>query len=195
MAESPFSQFTEWFTDAKSVVPTPNAMTLATVNAEGAPRARILLLKTFDESGFVFFTNYRSKKSQELEKNPKASLCFHWDALQRQIRIEGVVQKTSRSESENYFATRPRESQIGAWASHQSEILASAEELQERVITLEKKYQGHEIPCPEHWGGFRLRPELFEFWQGRTGRLHDRLRYTRAPDQVSRQWRRELLNP
>ena len=181
---NPIKQFEEWFQaaiDAK--LPLPEAMSLATVNREGKPSARMVLLKHVDQSGFVFFTNYRSSKAKELETNANAALVFFWPQLERQVRVEGTVTKTSAEESQEYFASRPRGSQIGAWASPQSQVIATRAELEQRQAELEELYRGREVEWPEHWGGFCLRPDRIEFWKGRSDRLHDRLLYERQPDE------------
>jgi pyridoxamine 5'-phosphate oxidase len=179
----PIKQFQTWLNDAfEAGLPLPEAMTLATATPDGKPSARMVLLKQVDQSGFVFYTNYNSAKAQQLDANPYAALVFYWAKLDRQVRIEGSVSKTSREESQQYFATRPRESQIGAWASEQSEVIASRAVLEQRAEELEKKYGDREIDCPEHWGGYRLKPERIEFWKSRIGRLHDRILYQREGD-------------
>jgi pyridoxamine 5'-phosphate oxidase len=179
----PFAQFRLWYADAASAgFPHPNAMTLATAAPDGRPSARIMLLKGVDEEGFVFFTNYESQKARELDETPRAALLFFWAALDRQVRVEGAVAKTSREESIQYFETRPRDSQIGAWASRQSAVIAGREVLEQRIAQLEREYEGKEVLCPPFWGGYRLIPERFEFWIGRLNRLHDRFRYVRTPD-------------
>ena len=157
----------------------PEAMTLATASSDGRPSARIVLLKQVDDAGFVFYTNYRSAKARDLEDNPHAALVFYWSQFDRQVRIEGAVARTSREESQAYFKTRPRESQIGAWASPQSDVIPNREALDERVVELDQRYCDREIDCPEHWGGYRLNPDRIEFWKGRLGRLHDRIVYER----------------
>ncbi len=174
---NPFKQFGAWLKEAEGE-PLPNAMVLSTAY-KSVPSARTVLLKDFDSKGFTFFTNYESRKARELEKNPNASLLFHWPLLERQVRIVGKVVRVSRTESAAYFKTRPRESQLGAWASDQSSTIESRAELEEKMGELRKKYQSKPIPLPPHWGGYRVVPTEFEFWQGREGRLHDRLVYTK----------------
>jgi len=175
---NPFKQFEKWFKDALAAVPIlPNSMTLATSTKEGVPSARVVLLKDFDEQGFVFYTNYLSQKGKELDENPIASLSFYWPELARQVRITGAVARISRSESEAYFHTRPIDSQLGAWASNQSDVIDGREVLEQRMAELLKKYDGKNIPLPPYWGGYRVTPIVFEFWQSRASRLHDRLRY------------------
>lgn len=179
----PIKQFEEWFqTAVEAQLPLPEAMSLATVNEDGRPSARMVLLKRVDQDGFVFFTNYRSSKAKELETNPNAALVFFWPQLERQVRVEGTVTKTSAEESQEYFASRPRGSQIGAWASPQSQVISSREVLEKRQAELEELYRGRDVEWPQHWGGFCLRPERIEFWKGRSDRLHDRILYQREPD-------------
>ncbi len=174
----PFIQFGKWFDQAmQSHIPEPNAMTLSTSDAGGRPHARVVLLKALDERGFVFFTNYQSNKAKELALNPYASLVFLWLQLQRQVRVEGRVEMVSEAESEAYFLSRPRQSQLGALASPQSQIIPNRQYLEDRLWQLEKEYSGKPIERPAYWGGFRLIPERVEFWQGRQSRLHDRLLY------------------
>ena len=177
---NPVKQFQRWFEEAKAAgLPLPEAMTLATATPEGRPSARMVLLKQLDERGFVFFTNYRSAKAHELDINPYASLVFFWPQLERQVRIDGKVVRTSAEESRQYFETRPRESQIGAWASNQSEVISGREVLEQRKAELENQYLDRPVEWPKHWGGYILRPDRIEFWKGRTGRLHDRILYER----------------
>jgi pyridoxamine 5'-phosphate oxidase len=179
----PIAQFRQWFADAVAAgLPLPEANSLATVTPEGKPAARMVLLKRVDADGFVFFTNYRSAKARELAGNPNACLVFFWPQLERQVRVEGVVSKTSAAESREYFATRPRGSQIGAWASPQSEVILGREVLEQRRAELEELYRDREVPWPEHWGGYCLKPERIEFWKGRRDRLHDRILYVREAD-------------
>ncbi len=194
VAEQPMDQFKLWFEEAlQSQLKEPNAMTLATCTPQGIPSARIVLLKGFDAEGFAFYTNYRSRKGQELIQNPSAALVFCWLELQRQIRIEGWVERMSREESVAYFQSRPKKSQIGAWASAQSNVIENRMILEENVKELEEKYKDvDQLPCPEHWGGLKLIPEKMEFWQGRTSRLHDRILYT---FDENGKWKKERLAP
>jgi len=193
MDTDPIRQFQVWFDAAVAANhPEPNAMTVATATPDGAPSARMTLLKGLDARGFVFFTNYESRKGAELAANPRAALIFFWVLLERQVRVEGRVERVSAEESDTYFHSRPLGSQLGAWASAQSQPIASREELEQRYRELEQTYASGEIPRPPHWGGFRVVPQVIEFWQGRPSRLHDRLRYTRAPDG---DWRIERLAP
>ena len=179
----PIKQFQLWFDEAVAAkLPMPEAMTLATVTPDGRPAARMVLLKQIDGYGFVFFTNYRSSKAQQLEINPYAALVFYWPQFERQVRVEGKVSKTSAEESTAYFRTRPRESQIGAWAPPQSEVIVTREVLEQQARHLEERYEDREIDRPEYWGGYRLRPDRIEFWKGRIGRLHDRILYELQPD-------------
>jgi pyridoxamine 5'-phosphate oxidase len=177
----PIKQFQIWFNDAIAAkLPLPEAMTLATATPDGKPSARMVLLKQVDHDGFVFFTNYRSSKAEQLDANPYAALVFYWALLDRQVRVEGSVVRTSAQDSREYFGTRPRESQIGAWASAQSQAIESREILEQRAHELEALYLNREVDRPEHWGGYRLKPERIEFWKSRIGRLHDRILYQRA---------------
>lgn len=189
----PIRQFDEWFQRALAAnIPEPNAMTLATAGPDGQPSARIVLLKGCDARGFTFFTNYESPKGRELEANPRAALVFFWPTLERQVRVTGRVTKVSRAESEEYFHRRPVEHQLGAWASRQSQVLATREELDRRFEDLRQQFAGKTVPLPPYWGGYRLWPEVIEFWQARPGRLHDRFRYTR---EASGGWRIDRLSP
>jgi len=176
----PIKQFQVWFNDAVAAkLPLPEAMTLATATPDGKPSARMVLLKQVDHDGFVFFTNYHSAKAEQLDANPYAALVFYWSQLDRQVRVEGSVVRTSAQESQEYFRTRPRESQIGACASAQSQAISSRAALEQRAQELEAMYSDREVDCPDYWGGYRLHPERIEFWKSRIGRLHDRILYQR----------------
>jgi pyridoxamine 5'-phosphate oxidase len=177
--KNPFTQFSLWYNEAlKAGFLHPDAVALATSSKEGKPSARMVLLKGFDNTGFVFYTNYDSRKGKELSENPNASLLFYWDKLDKQVRIEGKIEKISRSESEEYFRLRPRGSQLGAIVSDQSDVIESRDVLDKRFSELEEKYKDKEIPMPLNWGGYKLIPVTFEFWHSRPDRLHDRIRYT-----------------
>ena len=193
LAADPIKQFGIWFGEAAAAqIRDVNAMTLATATPDGAPSARIVLLKAISDRGFVFFTNYLSDKGRQLEANPRAALCLFWVQLERQIRIEGAVEKTTREESEEYFRSRPLGSRLGAWTSQQSEIIADRAALEAQLAEVTTQYEGADVPLPPHWGGYRVKPDSIEFWQGRTNRLHDRFRYTRETEGA---WRIDRLSP
>lgn len=188
----PVQQFNLWLTEAiRSEVPEPNALTLATADRSGRPFARVVLLKEVD-SGFVFYTNYESDKGRQLAENPQASMCFLWKELERQVRINGRIEKLTDSESDDYFQSRPYQSQIGAWASRQSSVVDSREELENKFAELEGRFEKGNVPKPDFWGGYRLIPDTIEFWQGRPGRLHDRIRFSLNGDN---KWSTQRLSP
>lgn len=192
VSHDPIVEFARWFAEAQEAqLHEPNAMTLATATADGAPSARIVLLKAFDQRGFVFFTDYRSRKGGELEANPRAALVFYWGELERQVRITGTVITTSKEESERYFRSRPLGSRLGAWASHQSRVIPGRAVLESDLKEVVQRFAEGDVPLPPHWGGFRVAPETIEFWQGRDSRLHDRIRYIREGGA----WRVERLSP
>jgi pyridoxamine 5'-phosphate oxidase len=194
VSHDPFVEFARWFAEAQEAQATDaNAMTLATATADGAPSARIVLLKAFDERGFVFFTDYRSHKGAELEANPRAALVFYWAELDRQVRITGGVALASHEESERYFRSRPLGSRLGAWASHQSRVIPGRAALEADLHDVEERYKDGDVPLPPHWGGYRVVPDAIEFWQGRENRLHDRIRYVR--EGKGKGWRVERLSP
>jgi pyridoxamine 5'-phosphate oxidase len=189
----PFQQFSDWWQQAiESKIDEVNAMTLATASLEGVPSARIVLLKGYDKSGFVFYTNYESAKGQELAENPRASLLFFWKELERQVRITGLVEKVSAAENDEYFLSRPTGSQIGAWASPQSHVIENRNWLENKVKELEAKFSSEQLTRPAHWGGYRVKPVIVEFWQGRSSRLHDRIQYSL---QENNSWKIERLAP
>jgi pyridoxamine 5'-phosphate oxidase len=189
----PIKQFSNWFTAAiEAGIRDVNAMSLATAGPDAKPSVRILLLKGFDQDGFVFFSNYESGKGKQLDANPYAAMAFYWIELDRQIRISGKVERTSREESQIYFHSRPIGSQLGAWASRQSEVLDARRVLDARMAEMAERFGDDPVPLPPHWGGYRLKPDVFEFWQGRPNRLHDRFRYTLEPDD---HWLIERLAP
>lgn len=192
MDPDPVEQFRRWFDEALAAgLHEPNAMIVATASPDGLPSARVVLLKGFDDRGFVFYTNYEGRKGRELEENPRAALLFYWGELERQVRIEGTASRVSEEESDAYYAGRPRGSRLGALASEQSRVVGSREVLEGRIKNLEAEYEGRDVPRPAFWGGYRVEPEAMEFWQGRENRLHDRLVYRRG--EVG--WKMERLQP
>lgn len=194
LAADPFTQFSRWFDVAvEAGLHEPEAMVVSSVGSDGQPSSRHVLLKGIDH-GFVFFTNYESRKGRELDAHPVAAIVFPWNLLSRQVRVDGAVERVSEIESDEYFASRPRDSQIGAWASHQSEVIADRGVLESRWTDAAAKYDGVDVPRPPHWGGFRVRPHSIEFWQGKPSRLHDRFVYTRD-DASTDGWRIDRLSP
>jgi pyridoxamine 5'-phosphate oxidase len=192
LAADPVTMFRRWFDEVQAAgLHEPNAMVVATVGADFAPSSRMVLLKGLSEAGFVFYTNTRSRKGEELAGNPRCALLFPWHPLERQVRVDGIATPVSRAEVADYFAVRPRGSQLGAWASHQSRVVADRAELAAAYDEVEARYEGADVPVPEEWGGYVVRPEAVEFWQGRPGRMHDRLVYRRTPEG----WRTERLAP
>ncbi|WP_026994395.1 pyridoxamine 5'-phosphate oxidase [Flectobacillus major] len=190
---SPIQEFQKWFEQAvDSQILEPNAMHVSTVSNEGKPSSRIVLLKSLDSTGFTFYTNYLSRKGTELAENPHACITFFWGELERQVRIEGLIEKVSEQDSDEYFSVRPRGSQIGAWVSNQSMVIDNREVLEEREKSIVAKFEGKDVPRPPHWGGYRLVPHYIEFWQGRPSRLHDRIAYTLTENN---QWKIERLSP
>jgi len=192
LSTDPFLQFEAWFEQANEAEPIPNAMSLATVSPSGAPMIRTVLLKLFDANGFVFFTNFKSRKAEQIAENPRVSVLFNWVGLERQVSINGVAEKVETSESLKYFMTRPRGSQLGAWVSDQRSVLSSRKILEMKLDEIKQKFADGKIPLPEFWGGFRIKPKRFEFWQGRPNRLHDRFSYSIIDDQS---WKIERLAP
>ena len=196
LALDPITQFDRWFIEAREVdLHEPNALVLSTTSLNGYPASRTLLMKFFDEDGFVFYTNYGSAKAKELEVSPRAAMLFPWLQLERQVRIEGDVEKVSAAESLKYFASRPRESQIGAWVSDQSSVIDSRALLMNKLAELKAKFKGGDVPLPSFWGGYRVKPMRVEFWQGGKGRVHDRFLYTRNSDEEGGGWSIDRLAP
>jgi pyridoxamine 5'-phosphate oxidase len=191
LPDDPLRAFEFWFEEARQVCQEPNAMTLATADAQGRPSARMVLLKGVDSGGFIFFTNYLSRKGRQIDENPHAALVFYWEVLERQVRIEGTLSRLSPSENDAYFNSRPYGSQLGAWASMQSHEIADRAEMEQKLKVLEETYPEGSVPRPPHWGGFHLMPLYIEFWQGRSNRLHDRLLFEKTDEH----WKRSRLAP
>ncbi len=192
LSPDPFLEFEAWFKEANEAEPIPNAMSLATVNHSGVPMMRTVLLKLFDDNGFVFFTNYKSRKAEQISENPNVAVLFNWVALERQVSINGVAEKVETSESLKYFLGRPRGSQLGAWVSDQRSVLSSRKILEIKLDEIKRKFADGKIPLPDFWGGFRIKPKSFEFWQGRPNRLHDRFLYSKIDDES---WKIERMAP
>ena len=197
LAASPFAQFRAWFDEARETddIIEPNAMALATVDADRQPNQRTVLLKAHDDEGFVFFTNYESAKSKEIENNPRVSLLFMWLALERQLKIQGRAERLSRSESVKYFLSRPIGSRLGAWVSEQSSVISGRSLLKAKLDEIKRKFANGEVPCPDFWGGYRIVPSRFEFWQGGRDRLHDRFEYVPANEREESDWKINRLAP
>lgn len=192
MDSNPIQQFIKWFNESSTYSSLNNMATLATANKQGIPSTRIVLLKKAEENGFVFFTNYNSNKAKDIAENPHVSLLFFWPELERQIVIKGIAEKISQKESAEYFHSRPHSSKLGAWASHQSMIIPNRETLKKEYLAVEKRFQGNDVPAPDFWGGYRIKPNEIEFWQGRENRLHDRLCYRHSTEKG---WIIERLSP
>lgn len=193
--ESPFKQFEKWFDELETegCVDEPNAMTVSTVDADGSPRSRVVLMKHFSEDGFIFFTNYHSAKGKAIAKNPNVCISFYWPPLERQVIVKGIVEKIDSQKSRDYFKIRPKKSQLGAVVSNQSQVVDSREQLEKAMKSLESKYADKDVPMPENWGGYLVRPKTFEFWQGRRSRLHDRVQYVLQEE--SKDWKIQRLAP
>ena len=189
---NPIIQFESWFEEAKKLEPIPTAMSLSTVNNNGEPTLRTVLLKLFDKKGFVFFTNYKSRKADHITDNPNVAVLFNWVAMERQVSISGVAEKIKTKESIKYFMSRPRGSQLGAWVSDQSSVLSSRKILELKLEEIKRKFSDGEIPLPDFWGGYRIIPKTFEFWQGRPNRLHDRFKYSKQSNEL---WKIDRIAP
>ncbi|MDP6430762.1 MAG: pyridoxamine 5'-phosphate oxidase [SAR324 cluster bacterium] len=188
----PVIQFESWFEEAKKLEPIPTAMSLSTVNNNGEPTLRTVLLKLFDKKGFIFFTNYKSRKADHITDNPNVAVLFNWVAMERQVSISGVAEKIKTKESIKYFMSRPRGSQLGAWVSDQSSVLSSRKILELKLEEIKRKFSDGEIPLPDFWGGYRIKPRTFEFWQGRPNRLHDRFKYSKQSNEL---WKIDRISP